>query len=319
MNSTSAHRSPLRIVSLLPAATEIVCALGFSAELVGVSHECDFPPAVRGLPVLTTSKLVERPSSRAVDQDVREIVRQALSIYDIDVAALQRAAPDVIVTQDLCEVCAIPLGEVQRAVREILPQVRLVNLHPERLGDLWSNLREVATALGDAARAEPLIAGLQARLNEISRRATAQKRRPHVLTIEWLDPLMIGGLWMPELVDIVGGHALLTQAGERAPTVTREALHKLSPEPDVVLFKPCGYRLERSLMELEAMRELVGDLKWPALTAGDVFLADGNAFFNRPGPRLVESAEILAAVVHPFEFRDFERAHADSFMRVARR
>ncbi len=319
MNSNPESVAHPRIASLLPAATEIVCALGFGAHLVGVSHECDFPPAVRGLPVLTRSKVIQRASSSAIDRDVRQVLRDALAVYDIEIEALQRAAPDVIVTQDLCDVCAVSFEDVQRAARELLPNARLVNLSPTRLADLWSNLRQVATALGAPERAESLVDQLSSRLAEISRRAPRLARRPNVLSIEWIDPVMIGGTWMPELVEIAGGRALVTKAGDHAPTLTREALRKLKPAPEVVLIKPCGFRLERSLMEFETLRDLVADMPWPAKESGDVFLADGNAFFNRPGPRLVESAEILAAVVHPFEFRDFGALHAASFMRVARR
>ncbi len=309
----------MRIVSLLPAATEIVCALGFEAQLVGISHECDYPPTLRGIPVLTKSKLPARVSSQEIDFDVRDILRKALAIYDIDSAALQRAAPEVIVTQDLCEVCAIPFGEVQRAVREFLPQAKLVNLRPTRLADLWSNIDEVASAVGVRERAFPLIERLQQRLAQISRRAHSRASRPRVLTIEWIDPLMVGGLWMPELVEIAGGRALVTKAGEHAPTLSREALRELSPAPDLVVFKPCGMRLEQSRLELDAMRELLAEQAWPALATGNVFLADGNAYFNRPGPRLVESAEIMAALVQPAEFEDFAAVHAASFTRLALR
>ncbi|HUR26560.1 MAG TPA: ABC transporter substrate-binding protein [Planctomycetota bacterium] len=309
----------LRIASLLPAATELVCALGFADQLVGISHECDFPPGVERLPVLTRSKVIQRAKSGDIDRDVRQVVRDALAVYDIEIDALVRAAPDVIVTQDLCDVCAVSFEDVQRATRELLPDARIVNLAPKRLTDLWSDLRRLAAALGADAQAETLVAELQARLAGISARARRLALRPKVLTIEWIDPVMIGGTWMPELVDIAGGRTLVTKPGDHAPTLALEALKKLRPAPDVVLVKPCGFELERTLMELEPLRDLFEALPWPARLRGDVFLADGNAYFNRPGPRLVESAEILAAVIHPFDFRDFGAKHADSFMRLPRR
>ncbi len=317
MSSPQSSSSALRIVSLLPAATEIVCELGFGAQLVGISHECDYPTTLRGIPVLTKSKLSARVSSQEIHLDVRDILRKALAIYDIDSAALQRAAPDVIVTQDLCEVCAIPFGDVQRAVQEFLPRAKLVNLRPTRLADLWSDLAEVALALGVPERAAPLRLRLQARLARISQRARARASRPNVLTIEWIDPLMVGGLWMAELVEIAGGRALLSKAGEHAASLSRAALRNLLPAPELVLFKPCGMRLEQSLMEIDAMRDLIAEQPWPALAEGNVFLADGNAYFNRPGPRLVESAEILAALLQPLEFEDFAARHAASFTRLA--
>jgi iron complex transport system substrate-binding protein len=306
------------VASLLPAATEMVCALGGAQLLVGISHECDFPAAVSGLPVLTRSKLIERRESRAIDLDVREILRRALSVYDIDTEALVRAAPDVILTQDLCEVCAVSIEDVRRAVGQLLPQARLVNLHPTRLADLWSGLREVGAALGLAERAELEIERLAARLDAIARRARRLAHRPRVLTIEWIDPVMIGGTWMPELVEIAGGRALVTQAGEAAKTLSFEQLRALRPAPEIVVVKPCGFRLERSLAEFAALRELFQAMPWPALRSGDLFLADGNAFFNRPGPRLVESTELLAGVLHPASFEDFAEKYSLSVARLAR-
>ncbi|HTF87212.1 MAG TPA: ABC transporter substrate-binding protein [Planctomycetota bacterium] len=308
-----------RVASLLPAATEIVCALGYGGQLVGVSHECDFPPGVEKKPVMTRSKVIQRESSGAIDRDVRQVLRDALGVYDLELEALRSAAPDVIVTQDLCDVCAVSFEEVQRAANELLPGAKLVNLAPTRLDDLWKNLRQVAEAFGVPERAEGLIDQLASRLADISHRAKHLARRPHVLSIEWIDPVMIGGMWMPELIEIVGGRPLVTHAGDHAPTLTHEELRALDPAPDVVLIKPCGFSLERSLMELETLRDLIEEMPWPAKNDGDVFLADGNAYFNRPGPRLVESAELLAAVVHPFDFMDFGAKHADSFVRVARR
>ena len=286
--------------------------------LVGISHECDFPPTLRGIAVLTRSKLIQRRESRAIDTDVREVLRSALSVYDIDTQALLHAAPDVIVTQDLCEVCAVSFEDVRRAVGQLLPNTRIVSLHPTRLEDLWSGLRSVGAALDLAERAELEVERLGARLDAIARRARRLARHPRVLTIEWIDPLMVGGTWMPELVAIAGGRALLTQAGDPAKTLARAELARLKPAPDVVLVKPCGFKLERTLMEFQALRELFAPLKWPALRSGDVFLADGNAYFNRPGPRLVESAELLAAVLHPFAFQDFAELHARSIARLAR-
>ncbi len=299
----------MRIASLLPSATEIICALGARAELVGRSHECDFPPDVRELPVLTSARVGPLPSSRAIDRAVREVLRDALSIYEIDLEGLRNARPDVIVTQDLCEVCAVSLDDVRSAVARLARQdVSIVNLHPTRLADIWADISRVAETVGRAGSGAEVIAGLRARVEAISQRASLlyPRRRPRVLTIEWIDPVMIGGMWMPELVTLAGGEPLATRPGDHAPTFPRDRLAAL--EPEVVLVKPCGFDLQGTLAELPALHDAL-----PSAWRARVYVADGNAYFNRPGPRIVESLEILAACIHPDAFQDFARKHAASF------
>lgn len=314
-----------RVGSLLPAATEIVCALGLQDALVGVSHECDWPPSVRGLPVLTRTRLgahgvtPAQGTSGAIDRDLRELLRSALAVYDLDLEALARAAPEVILTQNLCDVCAVPFAAVEGAARELLPGAKLVCLSPLRLADLWRDIAAVAEALGAPERAVALTQDLQGRLAALAARTGRLPRRPRVLTLEWLEPVMVGGTWMPELVKIAGGTALAAEVGQRARTLSREELFKLRPAPDVVVIKPCGFTLERTLAEFDFLRGLLAPLPWPAVRDGEVFVADGNAFFNRPGPRLVESAEILAAVLHGGHFPDLSDRHAQSYVRLARR
>lgn len=304
------------VASLLPAATEIVCALGARSRLVGVSHECDFPADVVGLPVLTSSKVLSRGSSAAIDRDVRRVLRDALAVYDLELERLAELAPDVIVTQDLCDVCAVSYDDVRRAAGELLPGTAIVSLHPTRLADVWRDVRAVAEALGEPARGTRLADELQGRVAALAARARAVGRRPAVLTIEWLDPVMVGGTWMPELVELAGGRALVTRPGDHAPTLAADALRALDPAPEVVLIKPCGFDLPRALSELDALAPHLDGCDWPALRERRVFAADGNAFFNRPGPRLVESLEILAACLHPDAFADEARRHAASFRRV---
>ena len=297
----------MRIASLLPSATEIVCTLGGRSELVGRSHECDFPPDVEEVPVLTSARVGPLPSSLAIDRAVRQVLRDALSIYQIDVDRLQKASPDVIVTQDLCEVCAVSLDDVRSAVARLARQdVTIVNLHPTRLDDIWTDILRVAEAIGRAGPAAQVVADLRARVGDIGRRAAGLRHRPpRVLTIEWIDPVMIGGMWMPELVTIAGGEPLVTGPGDHAPTLPRERLASL--DPDVVLVKPCGFNLDRTLAELDALREAL-----PRGWRARVYVADGNAYFNRPGPRIVESLEILAACLHPDAFQDLAGKHAAS-------
>jgi iron complex transport system substrate-binding protein len=306
----------VRIVSLLPSATEIVCALGAGDKLVGRSHECDFPPGIEKLPVLTSARIGPLPSSRAIDCAVREVLRYALAIYEINVEQLREARPDVIVTQDLCDVCAVSLDDVRAAVLRLArTDVKIVNLHPTRLDDIWADIERVADALGRAEVGRRVVAGLKERVASIAPRAARTPDRPTVLTIEWIDPVMIGGMWMPELVTIAGGAALVTKPGQHAPTLTTEQLATL--DPDVVLVKPCGFVLERTLSELHGLRDTLPWDSWQAVAEGRVYVADGNAFFNRPGPRIVESLEILAACVHPDAFGDFAGRHAESVVRIA--
>lgn len=299
-----------RIVSLLPSATEIVCALGAEDELVGISHECDFPAGVRGKRVLTSSRIEDRGSSGAIDAAVREVIRDALSLYAVDDVALGEIRPEVIVTQDLCEVCAVSLDDVRAAVARIAARedVQIVSLSPTRLGEVLDDVERVAAAIGRVERGRDVKAALWRRIGELEERAAAAVRergRPRVVSIEWIDPLMLGGTWMPELIELAGGEAVGATAGAAAPTVTSEQLRELAP--DVVVVKPCGFSLPRTLEEREVIERAVLDY------VGDgarVVVTDGNAFFNRPGPRLVESLEIMAACVHPRAFADLAAKHA---------
>jgi iron complex transport system substrate-binding protein len=304
-----------RVASLLPSATEIVCALGAEADLVGISHECDFPETVRHLPALTRARLRAVRTSRGIDREVRSVLQEALAVYEIELARLQAARPDVIVTQDLCDVCAVSFDDVCAATATLVHQpIRIVNLHPTRLDDIWGDILRVADALERTADGVAVVGQLQARTAEIAKRSAAAPNRPRVVSIEWLDPVMVGGMWMPELIERAGGLPLVTGPGDHAPTVTRDALETLAPE--VVLVKPCGFPLERTLEELSLLRTSLPWQSWSAVRNGRVYVADGNAYFNRPGPRIVESLEILAGCLLPDMFEDIRRKHRDSVIRL---
>lgn len=218
-------------------------------------------------------------------------------------------------TQDLCDVCAVSLDDVRTALRELeLGDTEVVSLKPTRLADVWEDVRRVGRALGRADAGDAAAADLERRCDALRESTRAIAERPTVLTIEWIDPVMIGGTWMPELVEIAGGTALVTVPGQHAPTLTRDELAKL--DPDVVLVKPCGFDLARTDEESSSLREMLPWDTWTAAREGRVFVADGNAYFNRPGPRLVESAEILAACTHPDRFTHFAERHADSVRRI---
>jgi iron complex transport system substrate-binding protein len=304
-----------RIASLLPSATEIVCAVGAAEDLVGISHECDFPESVRGLPALTRARLRAVRGSRAIDQDVRSILQHALAVYEIELARLEEARPDVIVTQDLCDVCAVSFSDVCAATAKLIHQpTRIVNLHPTRLDDIWDDIVRVANALERSSKGTEVVAALQRRVSDITRRSSARADRPRVVSIEWLDPVMIGGMWMPELIERAGGIPLGTRSGDHAPTLTTDALHALTP--DVVLINPCGFPPDRTLEEISLLRTALPWAAWPAVLDGCIYVVDGNAYFNRPGPRIVESLEILAACLHPKGFDDFREKHAGSVFRI---
>lgn len=291
-----------------------MCALGLAEQLVGRSHECDFPPGLEGLAVLTRSRVRVDGLSGEIDRDVRRLLQHALAVYEVEVEALEAANPTAVVTQDLCDVCAVSLDDVRGALRQLgREDVTLVNLHPTRLSEVWDDVRHVGRALGVPERGEQVASQLAARIEALAAR-TAQLPRASVLTIEWLDPVMVGGTWMPELVAAAGGEALVTEPGQHAPTLGRDELAEL--RPDLVLIKPCGFPLAQTRGELPAFVEQLAELSWPALSAGRVYAADGNAYFNRPGPRLVESAEILAACLHPAACADLAARHAGAFERV---
>ncbi|WP_309090096.1 cobalamin-binding protein [Phenylobacterium sp.] len=290
-----------RIVSLLPSATEIVAALGLAHRLVGRSHQCDFPAGVERLPALSSTKIRTDQTSAAIDAQVNEILRSAVSVYDVDTDTLKALQPDVILTQTQCAICAVTPADLEAALCSwtgLAP--RLVSLEPNDLGDVWGDIRKVAAALGARAAGETLIAMLQARLAALSARV-ADRPRPTVAALEWFAPLMAGGNWMPELIEAAGGRPLFARPGQHSPWLSWDDL--AAAEPDVILMLPCGFRLEESLADLPA---LTGHPLWSGLKAvreGRVYAIDGHHYFNRPGPRLVESAEIVAEILHPQVFQ----------------
>jgi iron complex transport system substrate-binding protein len=291
----------LRIVSLIASATEIICALGCKEQLVGRSHECDFPPSVRELPVCTETKFNVEGTSYQIDQRVKAILQESLSVYRVDAEKLRSLAPDVIVTQAQCEVCAVSLREVERVVCQWLQACpKIVSLMPNALADVWADIERVADALGIPDQGARLVGRMRERMRPIGDMARVVCDKPTVACIEWIEPLMAAGNWMPELVEMAGGVNLFGAAGQHSPWMTWDDLCRA--DPDVVVVAPCGFDIERSRRDLAA---LTGQPQWPRVKAvrnRRVFLADGNQYFNRPGPRLVDSLEILAEILHPDVF-----------------
>ena len=292
--------SPQRIVSLLPSATEIVAALGLADQLVGRSHQCDFPARVEALPVLSATKVNLDGTSRDIDGRVNEIIAQGVSVYRVDAELLRALKPDVILTQTQCAICAVTPADLEDALCDWMGlEPALVSLAPDNLGDVWGDMLRVGAALGVEPRAHAVLVELKARLAAISARI-AGAARPTVAAIEWIDPLMAGGNWMPELIEIAGGISLFATAGQHSPWLNWDAL--IAADPEVILLLPCGFRIDQSLADLPLRAVQPGWAELTAVRRGRVFVIDGHHYFNRPGPRLVESAEMIAEILHPDRF-----------------
>jgi iron complex transport system substrate-binding protein len=295
-----------RIVSLIPSATEIVAALGHRGDLVGRSHECDYPPDVESLPALTAPKVPLEGSSRDINDRVQSLLDEAMSVYDVDVERLNALRPDLILTQSQCEVCAVSLPAVEQAVADrIEGNPTVVALEPRSLADVRDDIRRVASALGVPDRGDRLVRRMRDRMQTTSNAVAPPDAsdRPTVAALEWIDPLMGAGGWIPTLLEAGGGTPVF--AHRRGDL---DALHRADPDRIVVM--ACGFGLPRTDAEMDVLRN---DKRWTALRAvqaGHVYLADGNHFFNRPGPRLATSLDILAEILHPDRFRSaFDRSH----------
>ncbi|MFY9549803.1 MAG: cobalamin-binding protein [Thermoanaerobaculia bacterium] len=290
-----------RIVSLLPAGTEIVAALGFEESLVGRSHECDFPAGVERVPICTEPRLNPRAAGDEIHRSVERLLSDSLSVYRVDAARLKALAPTHVVTQVQCEVCAVSLADVERALLGWTGRPpRLVSLSAARLEDVFEDMRRTAGCLGAEERGQALVDGLARRIEAVAAKARAADTRPRVAAIEWLSPLMAAGNWMPELVALAGGENLFGAAGRHSPWL--DWVEVAAADPDVLVAFPCGFSLARTVEEAGILPALPGWDRLRAVRDGRVFLADGNAYFNRPGPRLVETLEILAEILHPTHF-----------------
>lgn len=291
----------MRIVSLIASATEMVHALGLGELQVGRSHECDYPPGVAALPVCTQPKFDVQGDSRQIDARVKETLQSAYSVYDVFEDALARLQPTHIVTQTQCEVCAVSLKDVERALSERFPsRPRVVALEPNSLDDIFRDVRRLAQACGVEARGEALVEQMQREMSRIAERAQASGRHPRVAAIEWPEPLMAAGNWVPELIEMLGAENLFGVAGGHSPWMNWEDLR--AADPDAVICMPCGYDLERTRAEMHWLEDRPGWGELRAVRERRVFLADGNQYLNRPGPRVVDSLRILAEILFPESF-----------------
>lgn len=290
-----------KIITLIASATEIVCALGLEKHLVGRSHECDFPKWVMELPSCSSTKFLTDGSSYEIHQRLMAIVQEGLSVYKVDAKVLNSLRPSILITQDQCEVCAVSYKDLEQAVCEvILSKPQVISLNTNCIADLWKDILEVAKECGVEESGTLLINQLRTRMERVSYLsaiAASHEGRPKVASIEWIDPLMTAGNWMPELVEMAGGANCFGVAGKHSPWISWDQVRKANP--DVLFISPCGFDLDRTEKEAQIMKRFAGWTDLAAVKDDRVFIADGNAYFHRPGPRLVESLEILTNILHP--------------------
>ena len=293
--------SDQKVISLLPSATEIVCALDGGGRLVGRSHECDFPGGLEHLPVCTAPKFDIHGSSGEIDRQVKSILENALAVYKVDAEGLRSLAPDVIVTQSQCDVCAVSEADLRTIVDDWLDaKPELVALEPTRMADVYRDFRLVGSALREETKADDLVDRVGRGIDSITRATRDLDSRPTIACVEWLDPLMAAGNWLPELVEAAGGINLFGETGVHSPWLAWPDL--VAADPDIIVVMPCGFGIERAASEMSNLADMT---EWPDLSAvrnGRVFVVDGHHYFNRPGPRLLDSLEILCEIAHPGHF-----------------
>ena len=289
----------MRIVSLIPSATEIVCRLGLQSSLVGVSHECDFPPLVDKLPRVTESAISKNQPSIEIDRDVREQLATNTALYSLDLDVLEELKPDLIVTQALCDVCAVSAEDVEVAIRQLPSRPRVINLEPFSLDDVLVTVKIVAKAAGCDIEGSRLIREMTLRINSVRKKVATRisNSRQRVAQLEWIDPLFNAGHWAPELIELAGGVSVTATVGQRSRSLEWQEL--VASEPDVLFIACCGLSADRALQDLPMLTRMPGWGELPCCRTERVYVADGNHYFNRPGPRLVDSLEILADALHP--------------------
>jgi iron complex transport system substrate-binding protein len=288
----------MRICSLLPGATEIAYALGLADEIVGVSHECDFPAAARAKPIMVRSRIDSAMiGSGEIDRQVGDLLRSKQSLYVLDEKLFIDSEPDIILTQGLCDVCALDYNEVVRAARSLRGDPRIVSLNPHCLADILHDVLRIGEATGRYRQAESLVQELKHRIAAVRERAARSASQPRVTCLEWFDPLYIAGHWVPEMVQIAGGNDVLGTAGEPSAKIEWDAV--IASLPEVLVLMPCGFDVERTVQESSLLKHRNDWKSLPAVKNGRVFAVSGTDHFSRPGPRLVDGLEILSELVHP--------------------
>ena len=287
----------MKIVSLLPSATELICGLGLRDQLVGVSHECDYPLSVIGLPILTSSRIPAGLESGEIDRLVTDQLQNDEALYDLVMAPLTELEPDLIVTQALCDVCAVSGNDVARAIGSLSGEPQVVNLEPICLNDVLATVDLLAQAAGCVAQGDRYRAELQGRIDAVAERSKTVANRPRVALLDWLEPLFDGGHWSPEIIDLAGGEPCF--GDKQQPSQRRSWAQLIDAQPDYIVIALCGFNIERSMQDVEAFLACDGFTELQSIKKTTVFLVDGNAYFSRPGPRLVDALEIMAHALHP--------------------
>ncbi len=293
----------VRIVSLIPSGTEILAVLGLTDLIVGRSHECDYPKEIENRPVCTNARVNANAPSGEIHDKISHLLKSALSVYEIQTEVLEKLKPTHIVTQDQCDVCAVSLGEVEKAVESLTHRPsEIISLQPKFLQDVWSDIERVGKTFG--VNTLEIIENLEARVKIIQARTkglSTTEKLPNVVCIEWTEPLMVAANWIPELVSIAGGKPLFSVTGQASPKLSLESL--ISSDPDIIIFMPCGFDLDRTRQEASILTQHPEWVKMHAVQTERVYITDGNSYFNRPGPRLIDSLEILADILHPEIFQ----------------
>jgi iron complex transport system substrate-binding protein len=287
----------MRLVSLLPSATEIICSLGFADSLVGVSHECDYPAEVLELPKVTTSLIPEAASSREIDTLVREKSKTSKALYSLNQAVLEKLKPDLIITQALCDVCAVAEEEVRAVVSKLPGNPQVINLAPMTLAQVFESMLQVGRAVGKEEQANFVVNAYQKRVDEVVLRSKQMVKNPRLVFLEWLDPPFSSGHWTPELIAMAGGVELLGKPG--VPSRTLSWREVADAQPEMLFIAACGFAVERTTQDLPVLENVMMQKEFASLKPDKVFVADGSQYFNRPGPRLVDSLEILAHAIDP--------------------
>jgi iron complex transport system substrate-binding protein len=304
-----------RIVSLLPSSTEIVCSLGLESALVGISHECDYPASIRHLPVCTAPKFNPHVSSREIDQSVKLLLKDGLSVYEVNTELLDTLHPNFIITQSQCELCAVSFNDVQRAVCQMIrSQPVIINLEPNELADIFTDIQRIADALSVSERGKIFIQQCKNKIDNLQIRIHKNKLtnlNKRVITIEWLDPLMNAGNWIPEMIHLAGGINCMGQSGEHSHYMQWDEI--VSADPDCIVVMPCGFSVDRAMQEIHLLTSQPGYSQLRAVQTHQVYVTDGNSYFNRPSPRIVDGIEMLAEIFHP---GFFPARYVDTYVRL---
>ena len=287
----------MRICSLVPGATEVIASLGLADHLVGISHECDFPSSIRQIPVMIKPVVeAHRTTSAEIDQRVKELVVSGSPLYHLNEKALHQARPDIILTQDLCHVCAVTPDQLAGAIQSLQPPPEILTLSPTTLGNVIHDIERIAEAVDRPEQGHALAAELHHRLDRVTRKNVGKHSRPRVVCLEWLDPLYVAGHWVPEMVDLAGGCDVLgAPDGPSRETTWHEVEHA---RPDVIIFMPCGYSIDRTMTELSQSGSVQETWRWASEQWPNLHVVDAASLFSRPGPRLVDGVELLDSILH---------------------